>query len=59
VPLNSQGVMWQVIIHCVFVLSAIALGGETLGLLTVIGALLILGATLWGLFDVKREGTSP
>jgi drug/metabolite transporter (DMT)-like permease len=41
------------------VLSAIALGGETLGLLTVIGALLILGATLWGLFDVKREGTSP
>ena len=25
VPLNSQGVMWQVIIHCVFVLSAIAL----------------------------------
>ncbi len=25
VPLNSQGVMWQVIIHCVFVFSAIAL----------------------------------
>jgi len=41
------------------VLSAVAIGGETLGLLTVFGALLILGATLWGLFDVKREGKGP
>jgi drug/metabolite transporter (DMT)-like permease len=41
------------------VLSAVMIGGETLGLLTVFGALMILGATLWGLFDVKREGTAP
>jgi len=40
------------------VASAVMLGGEALHLLTVIGAVLILGATLWGLQVVHRQGSS-
>ncbi len=50
-------VMLSELVFAVF--SAVMIGGETLGLLTVFGALMILGATLWGLFDIKREGTAP
>ncbi|NDI21766.1 MAG: hypothetical protein EBY76_01760 [Betaproteobacteria bacterium] len=47
-------VMLSELLFAVF--SALALGGETLGVFTVIGATLILGATLWGLKDAQPEG---
>ena len=37
------------------VASAVSWGGETLQLLTVIGAFLILGATLWGIHEANRQ----